>query len=83
MIVLFQFEHCENSQPVRRRLTELAIDFIAINAPEGHPDKDRVMVKLFGSGRTPALWDTRTGDLVQGEEACLAYVNKVMDMPCP
>ena len=75
MIVLFQFEDCEDSQPVRRCLTELAIDFIAVNASEGHPKKDQVMVKLFGNARTPALWDTRTGALVQGEEGCIAYVN--------
>lgn len=82
MIVLFQFEDCEDSQPVRRRLTELAVDFVAIDASEGHPEKDQVMVKLFGSARTPALWDTRTGALVEGREACLAYVNRASNAYC-
>jgi len=57
-------------------MTELAADFIAVNAPEGHPEKDQVMARLFGSAKTPALWDTRSGALVQGRDACLAYVNK-------
>jgi hypothetical protein len=81
--VLFQFEDCEDSQPVRRRLTELAIDFIAVNASEGYPEKDQVMVKLFGNARTPALWDTRTGALVQGRETCLAYVDRAIGVHCP
>ncbi|MCE5280183.1 MAG: glutaredoxin domain-containing protein [Planctomycetaceae bacterium] len=76
MLVLFQFEECENSQPVRRRLTELGVDFVSINAPQGHPEKDQVMTRLFGSAKTPALWDTRTGALVQGEQSCLEYVNE-------
>jgi hypothetical protein len=76
MIILWQFEDCEDSQPVRARLTALAVDFVAINAPEGHPEKDAVMKKLFGSARTPALWDTQTGALVQGERACLEYVGQ-------
>ncbi len=77
MIILWQFEECENSQPVRAWLTKLGVDFIAINAPEGHPEKDVVMEKLFRSAQTPALWDTRTGALVQGERACLEYINRL------
>ncbi|MCE5327092.1 MAG: hypothetical protein LLG01_11840 [Planctomycetaceae bacterium] len=77
MIILFQFEGCESSQPVRQRLTELAIDFIAVNAPEKHPEKDQVMVKLFGSAKTPALWDTMAGALVMGREECLKHLDRL------
>jgi poly(3-hydroxybutyrate) depolymerase len=76
MLVLWQFEECEHSQPVRAKLTELGIDFIAINAPEGLPEKDAVMVALFGSAETPAMWDTQTGALVQGEGNCLEYLER-------
>ncbi|MFB3892713.1 MAG: hypothetical protein ACE15C_11895 [Phycisphaerae bacterium] len=37
-------------------------------------EKDSIMLKLFGSARTPAIWDTRTGALVQGERECLDYL---------
>ncbi|MFN3648697.1 MAG: glutathione S-transferase N-terminal domain-containing protein [Armatimonadota bacterium] len=74
MLILWQFEECEHSQPVRRKLTELALDFIAINAPPGHPEKDAVMEKLFGNNRTPSLWDTRNGTLLQGEAAICDYL---------
>ena len=74
MIILWQFEECGNSRPVRERLTEWGMDFVAINAPEGHPEKDHVMRKLFGSAKTPALWDTRTGALVQGQQECIDYL---------
>ena len=81
MIILWQFEDCENSQPVRALLTELAADFVAINAPQGHGEKDCVMQKLFGSAKTPALWDTRTGELVQGQQECLDYIHERVVQP--
>ncbi len=76
MIILWQFEECEDSQPVRARLTELAVDFICVNAPKGHSEKDDVMRRLFGSAQTPALWDTQSGMLAQGQRQCLNYVNE-------
>jgi hypothetical protein len=76
MLVLWQFEECEHSQVARRRLTELALDFLAVNAPPGHPEKDGVMERLFGSNKTPAMWDTRTGALLQGEDAICRYLDQ-------
>ncbi|MBI3911579.1 MAG: hypothetical protein HY320_11695 [Armatimonadetes bacterium] len=49
---------------------------MAVNAPPGRPEKDRVMQALFGSSITPALWDTRTGELLQGEEAINSYLDR-------
>lgn len=77
MIILFQFEQCPDTFAVRRKLTARAIDFIVVNAPPGHPEKDDVMMKLFGSAEVPALWDTRTGALIQGERECEDYVVKM------
>ena len=74
MLVLWQFEECEHSRPVRRRLTEMGLDFVAVNAPAGYPEKDVVMRKLFGNSQVPALWDTRTGVLLQGESHIIDYV---------
>lgn len=76
MLIFWQFEECENSAPVRARLTELGLDFVAINAPRGHPEKDQVMEKLFGSARTPAIWDTQTGRLLSGTSRCLSYIEE-------
>jgi len=78
MIVLWQFEDCENSEPVRTRLTAQGVDFIAINAPKGHPEKDRMMRKLFGSAKTPALWDTQSGRLAQGTAKCLRLLDETL-----
>lgn len=35
------------------------------------------MAALFGSVNTPALWDTRTGELLQGEEAINRYLDSM------
>lgn len=80
MIILFQFEKCPDCIKVRHCLTELAIDYVSVNAPKGHPEKDQVMEKLFGSAKVPALWDTTTGKLVQGSQGCLDYLDKVYRM---
>jgi glutaredoxin len=74
MLVLWQFEQCEHSKPVRKKLTELGLDFVAINAPGNHPEKDAVMTRLFGNHTTPALWDTRTGALLQGTREVGDYI---------
>ncbi len=76
MLVLWQFEECEHSQPVRKHLTELGLDFLAINAPQGHPEKDQVMEKLFGNNQTPSLWDTQTGALLQGTREICDYLDR-------
>ena len=77
MLVLWQFEQCEHSRPVRRRMTQLALDFVSVNAPQGHPEKDAVMEKLFGNSKTPSLWDTRTGVLLQGEDQICEYLDEI------
>lgn len=75
MLVLWQFEECEHSRPVRQRLTEMRLDYVAVNAPPGgHQEKDAVMDKLFGNSKTPSLWDTRTGALLQGEDAIFDHL---------
>ena len=74
MLVVWQFERCPNCQRFRDVLTELCLDFLAVNAPRGHPEKDDVMLKLFRTAQVPALWDTLTGELVQGEAECIQYV---------
>lgn len=76
MIILFQFEQCEHSRPVRVKLTELAVDFVAINAPPGHPEKDALMERLFGNNHTPGLWETDTGTLLTGEKPILEWIDE-------
>ena len=75
MLVVWQFEECPYCQELRARLTELRLDFIAINAPRGAEEKDSVMLKLFDSVKVPALWDTQTGAL-KGPSECLDYLNE-------
>ena len=76
MLVLWQFEECPHSRVVRKRLSEMALDYISVNAPPGHAEKDSVMEKLFGNSKAPSLWDTRTGALVQGEDAIGEYLQQ-------
>ncbi len=52
----------------------MALDYVAVNAPPQHPEKDRVMEKLFGNSKVPSMWDTRTGELLQGEEQIGEYL---------
>ena len=59
----------------------MALDFVAVNAPPQHPEKDRVMEKLFGNGKVPAMWDTRTGELLQGEERIGEYLEGEYGQP--
>lgn len=77
MLVVWQFEGCPFCQRLRQRLSELAVDYVAVNAPHGQPEKDEVMRRLFPSAKVPALWDTHASRLVQGPEACLRYVEGV------
>jgi len=73
MLVLWQFERCPNCRRFRDVLTELCLDFVAVNAPRDHPEKDDVMLKLFPTAKVPALWNTMTGELIQGEARCIEY----------
>jgi glutathione S-transferase len=75
MLVLWQYEECAHSVPVRQRLTDLGLDYVAVNAPRGHPEKDPVMERLFGNAKTPSLWDTRTGVLLQGDTTICDYLD--------
>jgi len=83
MLILWQFETCAHSARVRKQLTELSLDFVAINAPPGEDDKDAVMQRLFGSNKTPAMWDTRTSALLQDADAICDYITRRFEGECP
>lgn len=57
-------------------MTDLSVDCAAIRAPEGNEQKDRIMRKLSGSIRVPALRDTRRGTLLQDYRKIVAHLDR-------
>ncbi len=76
MIVMWQFEQCPYCQKARRKVTGLTLDCVMVSAPQGCQEKDKVLEKLFDSVKVPAIWDTRTGALVQGNQQVCDYLDK-------
>lgn len=69
---LWQAEWCPHSHAVRKRLTELQIDFVAHQVPREQEDRNR-MERLTGSREIPTLV-TDDGETVTGEDAILAHL---------
>ena len=71
---LFQAEWCPHSHRVRRRLTELGIDFTTLQVaadPEEREDLERVA----GTTEIPVLV-TDDGQIVCGDENILVYLER-------
>ena len=63
MLVLWQFEECVHSQVARRRLTELALDFLAVNAPPGMMSSLKISLTPSAAGCNNPHGPTRLGPL--------------------
>jgi glutathione S-transferase len=61
MLELYQYEECPYCQVVRRKLSELGLDYLCRNAPWGRPDKDRPLLALSGQTKVPFLIDADEG----------------------
>ena len=70
---LYQTEWCPHSHRVRQRLTELGLDFIALQVP-AEPEAREDMRATVGDDEIPLLVD---GDqVVRGDEDILAYLDE-------
>jgi glutaredoxin 3 len=75
---LYQAEWCPHSRRVRQRLTELGLDFCALQVPPDPADRDD-MREAVGEDSIPVLVD---GDeILAGDEAILAYLAERYDEP--
>ena len=70
---LYQAEWCPHSHRVRQRLTELGLDFVALQVP-AEPDRRGAMRREVGNDAIPVLVDRMT--VVHGDDEILAYLNR-------
>jgi glutaredoxin len=82
-IELYQREDCEFSHSVRRRLTDLSLDFIAHNIPRGNAIKHEQLVQVGGKDETPLLVDRRRGVKLYDSAAIISYLDAEYGPPEP
>jgi glutathione S-transferase len=70
---LYQAEWCPHSHRVRQRLTELRLDFLAIQVP-AEPEQRAAMRRAVSDDSIPVLVDR--DEIVHGDEAILAYLER-------
>jgi glutaredoxin len=73
-VELYQAEWCLHSHKVRKRLTELGLDFQAHQVPAGKDDRTE-MLERVGTHDIPVLV-TDEGEPVAGEGDILAYLER-------
>jgi glutathione S-transferase len=76
MLELYQYESCPYCQVVRRKLSELAVDYICRNAPPGRPDKDKPLIALSGDRKVPFLVNPDEGVYLSDTGAILKYLDE-------
>src|SRR4051812_40514741 len=75
---LYQAEWCPYSHRVRQRLTELGLDFCALQVPV-RPDDRNDMQEAVGESSIPVLVDG--GQILRGDEEILAYLDRTYPEP--
>jgi glutathione S-transferase len=79
MLELFQTEWCPASSRVRRRLTELGLDYVNRQVPVER-DERTALLAATGCDTIPALV-AENGSAVVGEANILAYLAEHLDEP--
>lgn len=74
-IELYQNEDSSGSHRVRKRLTELGLDFVAHVVPDDHPLKRKQLVQAGGLDQVPFLIDHRSGTKLYESGAILKYLD--------
>jgi len=74
MLELYQAEWCPASSRVRRRLTELGVDFVARQVPVEREDRGALR-RLSGGESIPALV-LHDGSTIRGEDEIRAYLDR-------
>ncbi|MFB6202974.1 MAG: glutathione S-transferase N-terminal domain-containing protein [Candidatus Nanohaloarchaea archaeon] len=74
LIELYQFESCPYCSKVRKKLTQMQIDFIARQV---EPNGRREEVKeLTGETQVPALKDPNTGKVMNESDDIIEYLEE-------
>ncbi|MFB6145899.1 MAG: glutathione S-transferase N-terminal domain-containing protein [Candidatus Nanohaloarchaea archaeon] len=73
MLEVYQFEQCPYCSKVRKKLTELGIDFIARHV-DPH-DRSRVE-KVSGQENVPVLKDPNTDTIMPESDDIIEYLNE-------
>ena len=76
---LYQAEWCPHSHKVRQRLTELGLDFRALQVP-ADPDERAELERIAGSSEIPVLVPD-DGEPVCGEDSILEYLRRFQERP--
>jgi glutathione S-transferase len=77
MLELYQAEWCPHSHKVRRRLTELGLDFVA-HQVEPEPDERDAMFEATGRRSIPTLL-LEDGSAIEGDNAILAHLERAYE----
>lgn len=73
LLELYQFEQCPYCGKVRKKLTELGIDFIARHVDPY--DRERVE-EISGQENVPVLRDPNTGETVNESDDIIEYLDE-------
>jgi glutathione S-transferase len=79
VLELYQAEWCPHSHKVRRRLTELGVDFVARQVAAKPEDRD-AMRAATGTDEIPTLLP-EDGSAITGEAAILGYLDDRFEEP--
>jgi glutathione S-transferase len=75
MLELFQYEGCPDCGRVRRKLSEMMIDFVARQVPPDPAHRTR-MELATGQRDVPALVDPEQGMVVTEADDIIAYLDE-------
>lgn len=67
MLELYQFEECEYSAQVRRKMSEWGIDCILRNVSKDKSKRERLK-RISGRNETPTLIDSSCGVVIAGDD---------------
>lgn len=75
MLELYQFEQCPYCAKVRTKMTELELDYIIRNVPQGS-HKRSFLETLGGKQQVPFLVDQDRGVMMYESDDIIAYLEK-------
>lgn len=67
MLELYQFEECEYSAQVRRKMSEWGIDCVLRNVSKDKSKRERLK-RISGRNETPTLIDSSCGVVIAGDD---------------
>ncbi|MBI2173483.1 MAG: glutathione S-transferase N-terminal domain-containing protein [Candidatus Aenigmarchaeota archaeon] len=76
MLELYQFEECPYCARVRKKMSELCIDFVARNVPRKKEDR-KMLMKVSGQNGVPTLVDSDIGAVIaDDDDKIIAHLEK-------